>query len=107
MSFKTKCVFPSKEKWKSVCRKAVRQNETSHGRMRLEQYKDFSFSFLKEVHKSLEPATIWRVAKIRPESLSLMKFLFRLCFKTPPSTSRLMSKVHTPAHAHRSGTCTF
>ncbi|KAH3796868.1 hypothetical protein DPMN_150445 [Dreissena polymorpha] len=76
-SFKTNSLFPSKEKWKFVCKKAVRQHETSHWRMRLEQHKDFSL--FKEVHNSLEPATIWKVAKIRPDSLSLMKFLSGLC----------------------------
>ncbi|KAH3817225.1 hypothetical protein DPMN_118757 [Dreissena polymorpha] len=72
-SFKTNSLFPSIEKWKSVCKKAVRQNETSQWRMRLEQHKEFSL--FKEVHNNLEPDTIWRVSKIRQDSLSLMKLL--------------------------------
>ncbi|KAH3796581.1 hypothetical protein DPMN_150150 [Dreissena polymorpha] len=89
-SFKTNSLFSSKEKWKSVYKKAVRQHETNHWRMRLEQHKDFSL--FKEVHKSLESATIWRVAKIRPDSLSHMKFLARLCCKKPPEQPVLCSK---------------
>ncbi|KAH3857413.1 hypothetical protein DPMN_100020 [Dreissena polymorpha] len=89
-NFKTNSLFPSKEKWKSVCRKAVRQHETSHWRMRLEQHNDFSL--FKEVHTGLEPATIWRVAKIRTDSLSLMKFLSRLCCKQPPEQRVLCLK---------------
>ncbi|KAH3725374.1 hypothetical protein DPMN_051207 [Dreissena polymorpha] len=58
--------------------------------MRLEQHKDCSH--FKEIHKSLEPATIWRVAKIRPDSLSLMKFLSRLGCKKPPEQPALCSK---------------
>ncbi|KAH3849367.1 hypothetical protein DPMN_091766 [Dreissena polymorpha] len=58
--------------------------------MRLEQHKDFSL--FKEIHKSLKPATIWKLAKIRPDSLSLMKFLSRLCCKKPPEQPALCLK---------------
>ncbi|KAH3867543.1 hypothetical protein DPMN_030675 [Dreissena polymorpha] len=65
--------------------------------MRLEQHKDFSL--FKEVHKSLEPATICRVAKIRPDSLSLIKFLSRLCCNKPSEQPVLCSK-YTHQYMH-------
>ncbi len=93
--FKTHSVFPSKEKWKSVCKKSAHEHETRHWRMRLEEHNNFSL--FKEVHKNLELATIWKVAKIRPDSLSRMKFLSLLCCKQPPIQPNLCSKC---THQH-------
>jgi len=37
------------------------------------------FTLSKSVYNILRPSNVWTTAKARPESLSLMKFLARLC----------------------------
>ena len=41
------------------------------------------FTLFKSVHSIFRPADVWTTAKARPESLSLMKFLAKLCCSKP------------------------
>jgi len=73
----TSDTFPSKHQWKSLCKTALRNHETSLWKARLDTSRDFEL--FKQIHPQMRLSSIWYVARVRPQSLALMKLLACLC----------------------------
>ena len=71
--------FPSKYAWKQICKKQVLTLEQSQWLTRMDTSQDFAM--FKQIHQTLVPASIWIVAKQRPNCLKLMRFMAKLCCK--------------------------
>ena len=78
----TEPTFPSKYAWKRMCKTAVHKHEELAWteRMNTSAY----FNMYKQVHPYLRESSIWSVARVRPECLSLLKLLAYLCYQRPP-----------------------
>ena len=63
--------FPSKHQWKRFCKTAVRNHKTSLWKARLDTSRDFELC--KQIHPQMHLSSIWSVARVRPQSLALMK----------------------------------
>ena len=80
--------FPTYSQWKRVVREHVRRKEHTEWCARTSSDDFFRF---RSVHHSPVTANIWRVAKLRPDSLPLMQHLARtLC--APASTDHTCEK---------------
>ena len=71
--------FPSKQKWKRICKGTVLEHEQSSWLARMNLSDDFSR--FRVLHNQLVPGNVWRIAKEHSNSLESMTFLAKLSCK--------------------------
>ena len=77
--------FPSRTSWKRICKAAVYGREESAWKARMDS--DADFGLFREVQTQLRMSSIWSVAKVRPDSLPLMKLLAKCCCQRATNAS--------------------
>jgi len=77
-----------------LCKTAVRNHETSLWKARIDTSRDFEL--FKQIHPQMRLSSIWSVARVRPQSLALMKLLACLCCQRPPEQPVECHRCHLP-----------